>query len=497
MDSSRVCLDRIVMNNPLIVIVGSGPSALATAAAVVQNGYKPLVVDAAIGGMSPNPEEFQVEQSEKSGGKSKGSPGRKSWLGSDLPYRQHPKSRLKFQNSEPVPSYSFGGYSRIWGASCSFYRQSNKWPTEFGLVEEDSLLAAQLLGFKDTSLQPTRLRRSNSAENLMKAISSSSFRQKYDVVFSSLAINVQPDELNSCQYCNQCLTGCPYGAIWMSGNKLLAMREKGEIDFRSDYFLEEIIVESGRVRRLAFTTGGKTHEILNPDYCFLATGCLSTAEILINSKLINEIEIQDSSTAFSAMLRVGRNSKNTTGDHSLSQLWITKRASGAHFQIYSPSPGLEKKLVENFPQLRRFPGLTKWLAGRVVPVISYLPSEHSGTLRIKKRNQDLVVSVHGGLHAKLKHHIQLAGMSFKLLPRGYILPSFLAKIPNPGSGYHFGASLPMGQETNGLGQLAGVSNMSIVDASILPFIEGGSITPTVMANAARISRVICERINSL
>jgi len=485
------------MNNPLIVIVGSGPSALAAAAAVVQNGYKPLVVDAAIGGTSPNPEEFQAEPSGQSRGKSKGSPGRKTWLGSDLPYRQYSKSRLKFQNPEPVPSYSFGGYSRIWGASCSFYRELNEWPSKYGLIEEDSLLAAQLLGFKDASLQSTNLRHSNSAEELMQALSSSSFRQKYDVSFSNLAINVQPDAQDSCQYCNQCLTGCPYGAIWMSGNKLLEMREKGEIYFKSDYFLEEITVRLGRVTRLAFSTGGLTHEIVNPDYCFLATGCISTAEILLNSKIISEIEFQDSSTAFSGMLRVGRHSSNTTGNHSLSQLWITKRASGVHFQIYSPSPDLEKKLVENFPQLRRIPKFTNWLTERVIPVISYLPSENSGTLRIEKINQDLVVSAHGGLQARLKHHLQLAGMSFKLLSKGYIFPTFLSKIPDPGSGYHFGASLPMGKETNDLGQLPGISNMSIVDASILPVIEAGSITPTVMANAVRISRVICERISSI
>jgi len=485
------------MIKPFIVIVGSGPSALATAAAVVRNGYRPLVVDATIGGTNPNPEEFQVELNEQSRKKFKGSPGRKSWLGSDLPYRRHSKSRLKFQKSEPVPSYSFGGYSRIWGAACSFYSELDEWPNKFGLVEEDSLLAAQLLGFKDATLQSGGIKHSNSTEDLMQAISSESFQEKYDVTFSNLSIEVQPDSQNSCQYCNQCLTGCPYGSIWMSGNKFLAMQDKGEIDFKSDHFLEEINVELGRVTRLVFSTEGTTREILNPDYCFLATGCISTAEILINSKLIPRIEIRDSSTAFSAMLKIGRPSKNKAGDHSLSQLWITKRSSGAHFQIYSPSPGLEKKLVENFPQLRRFAGLNKWLAARVVPIISYLPSEHSGTLRIEKRNQDLVVSVHGGLRAKLKHHVQLVGMSFKLLSKGYFLPSFLSKIPNPGSGYHFGASLPMGKETNNLGQLPGISNMSIVDASILPVIEAGSITPTVMANAVRISRIICERIDSL
>jgi hypothetical protein len=153
------------MNDPRIVIVGSGPSALAVAAAVVKNGYKPLVIDASIGGINPNPDEFQAGIGGASRKISKGSPGRKSWLGSDIPYRQHPKSVLRFQNPEPVPSYSFGGFSRIWGASCSFYHELDEWFAKFGLTEEDCLLTAELLGFKDKSLQSTGLRHSKIAQD--------------------------------------------------------------------------------------------------------------------------------------------------------------------------------------------------------------------------------------------------------------------------------------------------------------------------------------------
>jgi ferredoxin len=482
------------MTNPKIVIVGSGPSALAAAAAVVKNGYKPLVIDATIGGTNPNLDEFQTGPRESKKKIAKGSPGRKTWLGSDLPYRQHPRSILEFQNPEPVPSYSFGGFSRIWGAACSFYLELDEWFAKFGLTEEDLLLTSELLGFKDKSLQSTGLRHSKTAHELMEKIYTPNFQKKYDASFSNLAINVELGAKDSCQYCNQCLTGCPYDSIWMSGNKFLSMQEKNEIDFMSGYFLNEIKVELGRVASLVFDSNGVTHEIFHPDYCFLATGVISTTEILVKSKLVSEIEICDSSTAFSAMLKIGRNSGVTASDHSLSQVWITNRASGAHFQIYSPSPGLEEKLIENFPQLKRVPSFTKWIAERIIPIISYLPSRHSGTLKAKEKGQSIVVSVHGGQYAKLLHHIHLAKISFKFLTKGYIFPSFLSKIPNPGSGYHFGASLPMGKRTNDLGQLPGISNLSIVDASILPLIEAGSITPSVMANAARIARTICEKV---
>jgi len=483
------------MNNPLIVIVGSGPSALAAAAAVVEKGHKPLVIDASVGGTNPNPSDFLVESSQLIGKNSKGSPGRKSWRGSDLPYRQHTGSKLLFQNSEPVPSHSFGGFSRIWGASCSFYGEENELTSPLKLGPEERLLVSRLLGFRDSSMKSTGLKRSKAAEDLMRRITSPSFQEKYEIVLSTLAIDIEPESKESCRYCNQCLTGCPYNSIWMSGDKLLKMQEKKEIELKSGYFLQEMDVEFGLVTRLVFKTATSSYEILKPDYCFLATGAISTAEILINSKILTEVEILDSSTAFSAMLGVRKNPGDLKFNHSLSQLWVTNRKSGAHFQIYSPSPGLEEKLSQNFRFLVRFPKLAKWLAERIIPVISYLPSEQSGNLRIKTTKGQIVVSTHQTLFARIKHHIQLTRFSFELLQKGYVLPSFLSKIPNPGAGYHFGASLPMGKVTNELGQLPGISNMSVVDASVLPRIAAGSITPTVMANAARISRQVCEKVH--
>jgi choline dehydrogenase-like flavoprotein len=63
----------------------------------------------------------------------------------------------------------------------------------------------------------------------------------------------------------------------------------------------------------------------------------------------------------------------------------------------------------------------------------------------------------------------------------------MARYPEPLTGYHFGASLPMGSLTNMLGELPNLKNVHIVDSSILPRIEQGSITAAVMENAYRIA----------
>ena len=65
------------------------------------------------------------------------------------------------------------------------------------------------------------------------------------------------------------------------------------------------------------------------------------------------------------------------------------------------------------------------------------------------------------------------------------------RLGEPGASFHTGASLPMAQAPRGaeadlLGRPAGLQNIHIVDATVLPAIAASTITLTVMANAHRI-----------
>jgi choline dehydrogenase-like flavoprotein len=70
---------------------------------------------------------------------------------------------------------------------------------------------------------------------------------------------------------------------------------------------------------------------------------------------------------------------------------------------------------------------------------------------------------------------------------------------NPFSGYHFGSSLPMSNKslnstsTDLYGRLKNVSNIHVLDSSILPNIPAGSYSFTVMANAIRIVKSIKDK----
>ena len=61
------------------------------------------------------------------------------------------------------------------------------------------------------------------------------------------------------------------------------------------------------------------------------------------------------------------------------------------------------------------------------------------------------------------------------------------------SGYHFGGSFRHGQLTDDFGQLPNLPNVHIVDSSVLPSIDTGSIVTITMANSARIVRSLFEK----
>ena len=69
-----------------------------------------------------------------------------------------------------------------------------------------------------------------------------------------------------------------------------------------------------------------------------------------------------------------------------------------------------------------------------------------------------------------------------------------AIIGPPGSGFHFGASLPMRTnpsepfETNSYGQLACWKNVHVIDSSLFPTIPATTMVLTIMANAWRITK---------
>ena len=229
-------------------------------------------------------------------------------------------------------------------------------------------------------------------------------------------------------------------------------------------------------------------ESVSTSQVFIATGAIATAAVLISSGIAQNITIRDSQTAFGGMLRINPRAFKEIQTHALSHLWI-RSAEDASFlaQIYPPDVSHAERLAGKIKGLPR--SAIDRLARRLFPFIAYLDSDQSGTLLVSRERDGVHVtqSKSGDMNRMLR---QVTHMSAIALRAGFVLPPLPMEFAATGVGFHFGASLPHGQETDTWGSPRGLARIHIVDASVLPHIEAGSITPTVMANAHRIGRTV-------
>ena len=131
------------------------------------------------------------------------------------------------------------------------------------------------------------------------------------------------------------------------------------------------------------------------------------------------------------------------------------------------------------------------MAAHIHPVVAYLNETESGGLVVEKDGEKIMVRVENG-DASRSMKRWLRALSRTLTRQGLLMPVGTFEITPPGTGYHSGASLPHGVETDSLGRLAGSRRVHFVDSSVVPKISVGSITPTVMINAMRIARQASE-----
>jgi len=90
---------------------------------------------------------------------------------------------------------------------------------------------------------------------------------------------------------------------------------------------------------------------------------------------------------------------------------------------------------------------------------------------------------------------QVRDLSKNLIKSGVVPLLFLKKYYNFGKSNHYGGQFPHSNNpdtlnTDRLGRVKGTTNVHIMDASVLPIINTGPITGTIMANSYRITKEV-------
>ena len=508
---------------PRDLVLGSGPSGVAAAAALIARGREVVMLDA--GGTmdagpaalrermgSQEPDEWtaadrsaMLTRQSESGGIHP--------FGSDFLFRV-PGSESVWANRSDVhalrPSFAKGGLSNGWGSAVLPYRDEDmdSWPIRAADLAPHYAAVAPILqvsGRQDdvATLFPAfahpadrPLPPSTQATRLLERL----VRKRDALRSMGLHFGTASKAVSDgCRQCTMCLHGCPYRLIFSSDQAVDELIANGGLDYRPGVLARRFEEDA---------TGVAVHtdsDVFRGDRLFVACGVLPTALLAARSLGLagQWLRIKDSAHFFLPMLhRWSAGDPAAEPHHSLVQLFWELLDPDidphlVHAQIYTYNENFEADISRRFgPFARVARPLAELLSRRLIVAQAFLHSDSSPSIGIRIEGpvgkerldfraepNDRTASVMGLVTRRLAKAARLANIS-ALTP--------LVRLNPLGSSFHAGGTFPMREnpekgETDVLGRPAGFRRVHLIDASVFPSIPASTITFSVMANAHRIA----------
>jgi len=465
-------------------VVGSGASAVAAIAALNARGIAPTVFECSA---NQAPVTSQVPTF---AGRMKGH------LGSHDAYRMLPGDDNQIPKGTLArPSRYFGGFTRVWGGTFEFDRYLNRSFKHVNFDKDDfNLLASIVPTTTSQELSPAQIsspsqRRSRSVGDVSVSLRRRSEFFGTEVQPTKIAVESRAGYPNKCVGTGVCLTGCPNHAIWFAGDEISRLAKANKIQLMMGHKV------TGLSRKPEFislsTISRNTSQSFSFDKVVLAAGPLATAEIILRSTPVAALKVRETLTAFGGII-APRNIRRLENQPELANFSISASDGSSLAQVYPPSAELGEEFIRRYPLLKSGARAVSHFSGHILPAVVYFSEDVSPTIttRLSDSGRGLTLQYEKPKTADLRD--ALRPIRFLLASNGYFLPWGGLEVPGSGSGFHFGASLPMGVSTDELGQLSGLRDVHIVDASVLPAIEVGSITAITTLNASRIIRMAVD-----
>ena len=513
-------------------IIGSGPSGVSCAYALLRQGRKVTLLDVGLELEAGRGRQLVALQSippqqwgpaerafltEGMGADTAGIPA-KLVYGSDFPYRRIPgATEVKLDHASVATSYAQGGFSNVWGSVVLPYRQRDMedWPidadrlaTHYRSVFEFMPLAARRDGLEQQfplytqNDEPLAMSRQATAMlHDMERHTSSLAAKGVQYGAARVAVHARQNG-HDCARCGLCMYGCPYQLIYSTRTTLGQLQQNPDFHYVPGFHAKRVEEIGDQVKISGVRLLGQAEDFIG-ERVYLACGFLETTALLLRS-----LDMYDTATAASdsqyfllPLLRLrGVAGVRTESLHTLAQLFLeiddrTVSPYTVHLQTYTYNDLFEVALRSALWGTGRILATTAMLS-RLLLFQGYLHSSQSGRISIELRRQSsgedlLYVSAterpetRRQISAVIRKLFTMAG-DLRAVP----LPSLL-RVGAPGRGFHGGGSLPMRQNPQGLetdvfGRPAGLRRIHAVDSSIFPSIPATTITLTAMANAHRI-----------
>jgi ferredoxin len=398
--------------------------------------------------------------------------GKKLYFDDDYVYTRHDSWRVFSQGFGHVPSFSYGGLTRVWGAT------ANLWPQEFldqlggnePFIKKDFETLAS--GFfqtealiSDSNESSTNLLKvSDSLKNLLNETKHK--RQRWNFRAAKLAIQTDQTSKHACTACGSCLNGCPSDAIWSADRALDPYLAKlGQVII--GLVLDIRILSDGV--EVNYTSSDGCRRAVRAKYCVLAAGVPSTVKLFCGVSCRETTWGDDTPIQFRLGFSMNRD-KNPS--HNLAH--VTGECLDFSVQLYPPNVQVWNRLFS--PRLLNN-RIIKRVLEHIAPIITYgRPVKNCITFDNEKF-----------IAAKPKRNLGMQiSLAIDLFRSGVLLIPFASQRGKFGESYHSGAFFKDLIKPNGF--VSEKSRVYIADAAGLPFVRPGSITPTVILNSIRLGR---------
>ena len=517
------------------LVVGSGPSGVAAALALLERGGEVTMLDygrtmepefaaipRALAGLPY--EAWPASQRERlvalSSGTENGFP-MKTCFGSDFARRTTELMPIEPRGTDVLHSLARGGLSNLWGANVVPFSDEDLrgWPLDAAALEPGYRAAlahvplaaepgdefAEAMPLYTDRLEPRPL--SRQAARVLRDLSA----RRHAIAArglrfapSRLAVRTSPSTDDpGCVQCGFCLHGCPLDLIWNASHTLACLERNPRFRYVDGHYVTRFVERGDRVEVHAVRAADRAPARFEGDRLFLGCGAFSTARLLLESLDRYDVDVTMlESQYFLVPLLLWRSFAGAPKERltTLSQLCLRLSdpevcPRDVHLLLYTYNPFYRERIRRT--PLRLFPALERELLGRIVSLQGYLHSDVSPRLSLRLRRNPqgpATLVVEGRENPETGPTLRRVGARLWRLAgalRASPVP-FLTRVGLPGQSYHSGGGFPMrrdpdARESDLLGRPMGLARVHLVDSSVFPTIPATNITLTLMANAHRIA----------